>query len=657
MKKLKNIQSQHSSFWLGKSSQELYGADVSGGGSVVKAIKMRSYQRAVSNFVKILTKEEIPVQFAGTQSYTNGKAITISADISNKNFDVAVGLALHEASHIVLTDFNLIKGSGIDTWQFNILNWVEDRRIDAYVMSNAPGYKEYYNALYRHYFIYEDTVGKYLRSTQATEVTTQNYVRHIINMLHPEFKADALPGLQQIVDIIDTENISRLKSTKEVLDQVCIPVYEIIERMVEQAKQTPNPDQEKLPSTNPQEGDETPADDVKPGENQESEEEEQTDETSTESTPEQADDEQESGEVERIELTPDEMVEMMEAMDKMESFAKGELPRWDKKDADKNTARILNDIGDQDIEVYSSEYKGIKLLVHDMTRITPDWRYVEGYIERDLAEGSIYVARCRGAYIKAMEEGLAMGTSLGRKLQLVNEQRTLVTNRLKSGSIDKRRLAGLGYGIENVFNQITTEKHRKANLHISLDSSGSMDGACWMAALKTTVAIARAAQSSAGMITLQVSTRDTGRKKSAITNIIYDSRFNTLNTLLSNLSRCTVSSLTPEGLCFEGLLQAKKLIPGTKEVDSYFINVSDGEPYYDNYGGYNALKHTKKQVDAIKSLGISVLSFFVSESHRTTPSHSFTHMYGKDARVCTPDSLTGLAKALNSKFLEAKEVM
>ena len=70
MKKLKNIQSQHSSFWLGKSSQELYGASVSGGGSVVKAIKMRSYQRAVSNFVKILTKEEIPVQFAGTESYT-----------------------------------------------------------------------------------------------------------------------------------------------------------------------------------------------------------------------------------------------------------------------------------------------------------------------------------------------------------------------------------------------------------------------------------------------------------------------------------------------------------------------------------------------------------------------------------------------------------
>ena len=653
MKKLKNIQSQHSSFWLGKSSQELYGASVSGGGSVVKAIKMRSYQRAVSNFVKILTKEEIPVQFAGTESYTNGKAITISADISNKNFDVAVGLALHEASHIVLTDFNVIKGSGISGWQFNILNWVEDRRIDAYVMSNAPGYKEYYNALYRHYFIYEDTVGKYLRSTQATEVTTQNYVRQIINMLHPEFKADALPGLQEIVDIIDTESISRLKSTKEVLDRVCLPVYEIIEQMVEQAKQTPNPDQEKLPSTNPQEGDETPANNVKPGENQESEEEEQTDETSTESTPEQVENE----EVERIELTPDEMMEMMEAMDKMENFAKGELPQWDKKVADKNTSRILNDIGDQDIEVYSSEHKGIKLLVHDMTRITPDWRYVEGYIERDLAEGSIYVAQSRGAYIKAMEEGLAMGTSLGRKLQLVNEQRTLVTNRLKSGSIDKRRLAGLGYGIENVFNQITTEKHRKANLHISLDSSGSMQGAKWIAALKTTVAIARAAQSSAGMITLQVSTRDTGRKKSAITNIIYDSRFNSLNTLLSNLSRCAVYSLTPEGLCFEGLLQAKKLIPGTKDVDSYFINVSDGEPYYDNYNGYNALKHTKKQVDAIKSLGISVLSFFVNGSHQTTPSYSFTHMYGKDARVCTPDSLTGLAKALNSKFLEAKEVM
>lgn len=654
MKKLKNIQSQHSSFWLGKSSQELYGADVSGGGTIVKAIKMRSYQRAVSNFVKILTKKEIPVQFAGTQSFTTGKAITISADISNKNFDVAVGLALHEASHIILTDFNAL--SGISGWQFSILNWVEDRRIDAYVMANAPGYKEYYNALYRHYFIYEETVGKYLRSTQATKVTTENYVRQIINMLHPEFKANALPGLQRIVDLIDTENISRLKSTQEVYDKVCLPVYEIIEQMVAlEAIHASNPDQEELPSTNPQVEDETPADDVKPGENQESEEEEQFDETYTESTPDQ--EEVESEEEGRIELTSDEVRAIDEAMEKMESFARGELPQSDLKGADKGTAKILQDIGNQDIEVYSSQYKGIRLLVHDITRTVPDWSYVEGFSPHQLAEGSIYSERCYRAYIGAMEEGLAMGASLGRKLQLVGEQRTLVTNRLKSGSIDKRRLAGLGYGIENVFNQITTEKHRKANLHISLDSSGSMSGRSWMAALKTTVAIARAAQSSAGMITLQVSTRDTG-SKSAVANIIYDSRFNGINTLLSNLSRCTVSSLTPEGLCFEGLLQAKKLIPGTKDVDSYFINVSDGEPCYNSYSGYKALAHTKKQVDGIRSLGISILSFYVSgDSRQTTPSYNFKNMYGKDAKACTPDSLTGLAKVLNSKFLEAKEVV
>jgi len=653
MKKLKNIQSQHSSFWLGKSSQELYGASVSGGGTIVKAIKMRSYQRAVSNFVKILTKKEIPVQFAGAQSFTTGKAITISADISNKNFDVAVGLALHEASHIILTDFNAL--SGISGWQFSILNWVEDRRIDAYVMANAPGYKEYYNALYRHYFIYEEIAGKYLRSTQATKVTTENYVRQIINMLHPEFKANALPGLQRIVDLINTENISRLKSTQEVYDKVCLPVYEIIEQMVAlEAIHASNLGFNDLPSTNPQVEDETPADDVKPGENQESEEEEQFDETYTESTPDQ---EEVESEEERIDLTSDEVRAIDEAMEKMESFARGELPQSDLKGADKGTAKILQDIGNQDIEVYSSQYKGIRLLVHDITRTVPDWSYVEGFSPNQLAEGSIYSERCYRAYIGAMEEGLAMGASLGRKLQLVNEQRTLVTNRLKSGSIDKRRLAGLGYGIENVFNQITTEKHRKANLHISLDSSGSMSGRSWMAALKTTVAIARAAQSSAGMITLQVSTRDTG-SKSAVANIIYDSRFNGINTLLSNLSRCTVSSLTPEGLCFEGLLQAKKLIPGTKDVDSYFINVSDGEPCYNSYSGYKALAHTKRQVDGIKSLGISVLSFYVSgDSRQTTPSYNFKNMYGKDAKACTPDSLTGLAKVLNSKFLEAKEVV
>ena len=57
----------------------------------------------------ILTGQNIPVKFQGSDSYTDGKTITISSNINEKNFDPTVGLALHEASHILKSDFDFLK--------------------------------------------------------------------------------------------------------------------------------------------------------------------------------------------------------------------------------------------------------------------------------------------------------------------------------------------------------------------------------------------------------------------------------------------------------------------------------------------------------------------------------------------------------------------
>lgn len=103
----------YASFWmddLGRGSDRFgISSDFSGKSSdLVKSIKLNSYRRAIANFVKILTNKEIPVKFHGASSYTDGKSVTISTDIKDDNFDVSVGLALHEASHILLTDFSIL---------------------------------------------------------------------------------------------------------------------------------------------------------------------------------------------------------------------------------------------------------------------------------------------------------------------------------------------------------------------------------------------------------------------------------------------------------------------------------------------------------------------------------------------------------------------
>jgi len=165
----------NSSWWLGNDFFEedrdiLTGDVVSDRTS--ELIKLAGYRRAISNFVNIVTgKSDIPVYFQGSDSYTDGKSINISASIKDKDFDSTVGLALHEGSHILMTDFSILPdlsdgryiGSKLigsivkkhfshieEKYQYEnakryviekvkpLLNIVEDRRIDNFVFKSAP---------------------------------------------------------------------------------------------------------------------------------------------------------------------------------------------------------------------------------------------------------------------------------------------------------------------------------------------------------------------------------------------------------------------------------------------------------------------------------------------------------------------------------------
>ena len=81
---------------------------------------------------------------------------------------------------------------------------------------------------------------------------------------------------------------------------------------------------------------------------------------------------------------------------------------------------------------------------------------------------------------EAINKGLAMGTILGKKLQVRGEARETKWTRLDSGRIDKRLIAELGFGNERVFNSTFVESYSDAFLHISVDASGSMGGSKWI---------------------------------------------------------------------------------------------------------------------------------------------------------------------------------
>ena len=57
-------------------------------------IDLAHTQRNITNFVKILTGDEIPVEFITTgDSMTDGNSITISSNITQDKLDSIIGLA------------------------------------------------------------------------------------------------------------------------------------------------------------------------------------------------------------------------------------------------------------------------------------------------------------------------------------------------------------------------------------------------------------------------------------------------------------------------------------------------------------------------------------------------------------------------------------
>ena len=255
---MKKITNYGSSFWLDDDfDTDFTSWDDSGTRKrkIVDHTKLASTQRAISNFVNIVTGKQIPVRFqSADSSYTDGETVTIGTKLEGKNFDPAVGLALHEGSHIAFTDFNILKNCNQIGSAFHsavamqgcdpdmnmtseqlmiikdILNWVEDRRIDYRIYTTAPGYRVYYEAMYDKYFN-DKVIDKALESGEKCEETWDDYLFHIINFTNPNRQLDALKALRTIWNVVDLKNINRLKNTQDALVVSC-EIYKLIKKAV-----------------------------------------------------------------------------------------------------------------------------------------------------------------------------------------------------------------------------------------------------------------------------------------------------------------------------------------------------------------------------------------------------------------------------------------
>lgn len=510
----------------------------SSGGNAERVARMMQVHKACANFVKILTgRDDLKVRFSGDgQSYTNGKDVVISANTKEEDFDITVGLCLHEASHCVLTDFKVANDPNVRAQPdlFKILNWVEDRRIDAYVYKNAPGYRDYYEALYERYFR-SPLVDKALKSKHFRTEDFKSYDCRITNIMNENTDLKALKHLQKISDLIDLPNIDRLKTTGEAL-QLSKKIYELIQSAIaDQAKQDAAEAKQKAEADNKnkQDGDtQSDSNDGAPSDDSDSDSDSKDDKKSnsndkgdnkksdsgnskdedddkdkpksdSKSSPngknegndgEDSDDDSDSsstgddvtkedtstpGQTGKAndslpELSDRQMDLVEKALAQQTKFIAGNVEKKNINQHDVNALKDLSNIA-ADVEFIKDAYGNpVPCYMYKLSDAVLTGNDPHGlFIHTQHTKGKSFPKEA-DMYKDSIQEGLSLGAVLGGKLKMHDENRELITSHREHGKIDKRLIASLGMGLERVFYDKHTDRHVPKCIYVTLDGSGSM---------------------------------------------------------------------------------------------------------------------------------------------------------------------------------------
>ena len=691
----------YSSFWLDQSiieDSELNTIEKKSN----DLMKLMSYKRSIGNFVSIVTGKSIPVTFdgRGDNSYTDGNEVVISAKLDDKEFDPVVGLALHEGSHIALTDFTTLTemnrgylpttidkewmakryqcetdelGNIVSNNLKSLLNYVEDRRIDNHVYTTAPGYRGYYESMYDKYF-HSKVIDKGLQSSEYRTEDWDSYMFRIINLTNENRDLDALKGLREIWKVLDLRNVSRLKTSWDALE-VAGKILMIIEKQLESAGSSTesSSDGEGEPQqggdqngNSPMTGDtetqptggngmdangngETSPSDSNDGQESDDDSDIQGGSPSGESNPHGA-----GGQYEPLSDRQKKMLD--NAINKQKEFQEGDVKKKKISKSDKNKIDQL-DKADIKTEVtgkgfskssWSTGSNGVQTyIINNLTK---------GLVDSGMV-GMLTNSRWREETSQQnIQMGIRLGTILGKKLKTRNEERVLTTPRMKSGKLSGSMIHEIGFGNFDIFEQTLISKSTPIVLHISVDASSSMNGKKWNNTQTAVVAIAKAASMTQN-IDVVISYRGVYYSSGNWSNvqplmlIAYDSRKDKFSKIQQLFKHIGPDGTTPEGLCYEAVM--KEITKTKSGVDTYLINFSDGFPGFDNtqinYGGVEARKHTATQVKKMKQAGVNVLSYFISEWN-DYGTDGFKQMYGADAEFIDTNNMSQLAKTLNKKF-------
>lgn len=234
-----------------------------------KVLTLVKRKNRIKNYVSAISHNPIPVSFKSENdeprekeySMTHGNSIVIDADIECANDDHIIGHALHQAACVVNTDFEFLRDfreypkyyvpdkvweRSVNRYDMDeelvhflvllIGNIIENKRLDHWLYNIAPGYRPYVDAMYRELYHSDEVIEALKTHKYAGREEIAVYMFYTMHVGNDLVDTSDLYALKEIYDLIDIDNITRLKSRQQVHHIAC-KVFNIIIRVCDDVEE------------------------------------------------------------------------------------------------------------------------------------------------------------------------------------------------------------------------------------------------------------------------------------------------------------------------------------------------------------------------------------------------------------------------------------
>ena len=594
----------------------------------------RAYALARNTISAMDIPSKVTVRLGGGGSCTEGRNVYVATDYfddgtlaTGEKLDIFLGLTAHEGSHLLYTEFPMMKkAAGVHPLCAKLLNIIEDERIERTLGEDKPGLANYLKAVKRHYF------GRYFGMTEGSEDASP--LQKILNCILGIIRYPRLLREEEMVEfgelLLKVEKIlTPYPDSTASAEMAAEKIFELIIKEYgresgsekedsEEGKASPEESEKESPS--PEESDDS-TDGNDAGESGEGTDSE------IDSGEENAED---TGEDRPSEMSREESVKAMESdlekiADALEEVAGGPVQ--------------------PDIEGCSS-LRGDRMADAVSTDRELLAKICEGEVETGSSKDVIFTRQkeYRDGYLSALEEVKQYVPAVRKAVKGRCVEYSLTHLGMRSGVLDTGKLAEAVQGVPTVYKRQGEVRSDRACVCMLVDESGSMYRHGRMLAARKTAVLLNEALSSIPNIELFIYGHTADCERSGVTELnIYREK--------GYAPKYALGSLEPRSNNRDGLAileTALRVRKQTKEEVLMFI-ISDGEPAAENYFGMRAIGHTKECVEKAEAMGFRIVQICINASY--DPALMFRHFIKmENLGTLARDLGREIAKALSSKI-------